>query len=220
MNKNMLRTTLTPILTVTTVFIFLRVPMGLDYFETIIASLVVLLGSFIEYGKKLFTSLGFAKFKTKIKDFFIVAPLVAGVLFLVYYFILIPGVTHFTAEPIDVSQFDELKGNLWYSSIMLLFIWTSAAFSEEIIMRGYFMRQFIKFFGESQLSIGINILLFATIFGFLHGYQGVTGQIITGIIGMLLSLIFYLRKYDLWFNVAVHGFFDSIALIVIYQGWY
>jgi len=220
MNKSILRTTLTPILTVTIVFIFFRVPMGLDYFETIIGSIVVILASYIEYGKKLFTSLGFVKFKTKIKDFFIVAPLVAGILFLCYYFILIPTVTHYTGKPIDVSQFDELKGNLLYSSIMLLLIWTSAAFSEEIIMRGYFMRQFVKFFGDSKLSIAINILLFAIIFGFLHGYQGITGQIITGIIGMFLSLIFYLRKYDLWFNVAVHGFFDTIALIIIYNGWY
>ena len=218
MNKNILRTTLTPILTVTIVFIFFRVSMGLDYFETIIGSIVVMLASYIEYGKKLFASLGFAKFKAK--DFFIIAPLVAGMLFLLYYFVLIPSVTHYTNQPIDISQFDQLKGNLLYSSIMLLLIWTSAAFSEEIIMRGYFMRQFVKFFGDSKPSIVINILLFATIFGFLHGYQGITGQIITGIIGLLLSLIFYLRKYDLWFNVAVHGFFDTFALIIIYNGWY
>jgi len=53
----------------------------------------------------------------------------------------------------------------------------------------------------------------------MHGYQGITGQIITGIIGLLLAIIFHLRKYDLWFNIAVHGFFYTIALIVIYNGW-
>ena len=218
MNKSILKTKFTPILTVLLIFIFLRVPMGLDFFETIIGAIVVIIASYIEYLKKAFISLGFIKFKPK--DFFISAPLIAGVLFLLYYFILIPAVTQYTGKPIDISQFDELEGNLNYSLIMLLLIWTSAAFAEEIIFRGYFMRQFAKFFGNSKLSLIINILLFAFIFGFLHGYQGITGQIITGIIGMLLAIIFHVSKYNLWLNVAIHGFFDTIALVIVYYGWW
>lgn len=220
MNKHILRSKITPILAVIIIFIFWRVPLGLDYFETVIGAIIALVASAIEYRKQLFSSLGFTKFSSKIKDFFIIAPLVAGLLFLLYYFVLIPVTTHYTGKPIDVSQFDQLRGNLFYSFIMLLFIWVSAAFGEEIIWRGYFMRQFFKFFGNSPWAVVINIVLFAGIFGFLHGYQGITGQIITGIIGMLLAIIFYLRKFDLWFNIVVHGCFDTIALVLIYNGWY
>ena len=75
-----------------------------------------------------------------------------------------------------------------------------------------------KFFGESKVSIVLNIVLPACFFGFMHNYQGITGQIVAGFVGAVLPLIFYLRKYDLWFVIAVHGFFDAFALICIYFG--
>ena len=52
----------------------------------------------------------------------------------------------------------------------------------------------------------------------MNSYQGITGQLVTGVIGVLLALIFYLRKYDLWFVITVHGFFDTIALVCVYFG--
>ena len=52
----------------------------------------------------------------------------------------------------------------------------------------------------------------------MHSSQGITGQLVTWIVGALLALIFYLRKYDLWFMIAVHGFFNTIALSCIYFG--
>jgi len=82
----------------------------------------------------------------------------------------------------------------------------------------YFMRQFVKFFGESKISIVLNIVLICSFFGFMHSYQGITGQLVATIVGSLLALIFYLRKYDLWFVIAVHGFFNTIALACIYFG--
>ena len=183
------------------------------------ATIVIILASYIEYGKNLFTSLGFQRNNLKPKNLLVMAPLASGGLFLLYYFILIPGVSYLTGQAIDFSDFDSLKGNLSAALSMLVLIWISAAFCEEIVSRGYFMQQFTKFFGNSKVSIILNILILSVIFGWLHNYQGITGQIITGILWMLLSSIFYFRKYDLWFNIAVHGFFDTIALIVLYNGW-
>jgi len=58
------------------------------------------------------------------------------------------------------------------------------------------MRQFIKFFGESKVSIALNIVLLCSFFGFMHGYQGITGQLVT--------------------TIAVHGFFNTLAVICVY----
>ena len=80
------------------------------------------------------------------------------------------------------------------------------------------MRQFVKFFGDSKISVALNILSFSCFFGFMHSQQGITGVVVTTTVGALLSLIFYLRDYDLWFLVAVHGFFNTIALSCIYFG--
>tara|TARA_B100001750_G_C15335540_1_gene509598 strand:- start:398 stop:802 length:405 start_codon:yes stop_codon:yes gene_type:complete len=134
--------------------------------------------------------------------------------------VLVPGVTYITGKAMDFSAFDSFNGNLSATLGLLIFIWISAAFGEEILFRGYFMKQFIKFFGKNRTSLLINIILFGVIFGWIHSYQGITGQIITGIAGVLFAIIFYIRKYDLWFNIAVHGFFDTIALVFIYYGWY
>lgn len=219
MNTTTFRTKIIPIVTVILCFVLWKLPLGLDYFEIIIATFIVLIASLLEYRKGLFKSLGFQRKKQTIKNLLLFAPLVSLGLFLLYYLILLPLVSSITGESIDFSSFDDLRGNLIYAIAAVLFIWVSAAFGEEIIWRGYFMKQFARFFGNSKLSVAFNIVLFAILFGFFHSYQGITGQIITGVIGLLLAIIFHIRNHDLWFNVFVHGFFDTICLVFLYNGW-
>ncbi len=218
MKSNILRSKVIPIIALILCFIIFELSLG--PLSVIITAILVLFASFFEYKKEMFKSLGFQKNNLKAKSLFVYAPLIALVLFLVYYFVLVPVVTNITDKQIDFSSFKDLKGNITYAILALIFIWFSAAFGEEIIWRGYFMQQFSKFFGKGKLSIVLNILVFAILFGYMHSYQGITGQIVTGSIGAILSIIFYLRKSDLWFNVAIHGFFDTIALIVVYNGWF
>lgn len=214
MNKTFLTTKLTPVV----VIILFSILYLTGYFQMMIAALIVLLASAIEYKKELFTSLGFQRKRIHVKSLLVIAPLFGIAFFLVYYYIMVPGVTYLTGQPIDYSAFESYKGNLPAILSLLVYIWLSAAFGEEIVFRGYLMRQFTKFFGSSTISLVLNVLIFGLIFGWLHAYQGITGQIITGIIGMIMALIFHLRKNDLWFNIAVHGFFDTTALVFIYFG--
>ena len=218
MNQISLRQILIPLITTAIICFLWFGPIRINYIENIIISLLIILANYIEYKGKPFSALGFKREKFTFKNIFVLAPLVALGLFVFYVFVLVPGITKLTGVPIDYSSFDELKGDLPACLIALLIVWASAGFGEEIIFRGYFMRQFVKFFGESLVSIVLNIVLLACFFGFMHGYQGITGQIVAGTVGGLLALIFYLRKYDLWFVIAVHGFFDTIAIICIYFG--
>jgi len=209
-----------PFLTFILITALLLVPLDVGNFETIFASVIVIIVSAIEYKKELFTSLGFYRKHLNLKNLLVTAPLVSIVLFLVYYFILLPGITYMTGQAIDYLDFRALlQGNTPALLNILPFVWISAGFGEEIIWRGYFMRQFTKLFGESTLSMTINIILFGVIFGLCHSYQGITGQIVTGILGSVLAIIFYSKKYDLWFNIAIHGFFDTLALWAFYKGW-
>ncbi|WP_025741596.1 CPBP family intramembrane glutamic endopeptidase [Aquimarina pacifica] len=219
MNKISLRQTLIPLITIAIICFLWFGPIRISYIENIIISILIIIANYIEYKGKPFSALGFQREKFTFKNILVFAPLVALGLFVFYVFILVPGITKLTGAPIDYSSFDQLRGNLPACLIALLIVWGSAGFGEEIIFRGYFMRQFVKFFGESKVSIVLNIVLLSCFFGFMHSYQGITGQLVTGVVGALLALIFYLRKYDLWFLVAVHGFFDTIALICIYFGF-
>jgi len=218
MNKITLRQTLIPLITFAIICFLWFGPIRISYIENVIISLLIIIANYIEYKGKPFSALGFQREKFTVKNIFLLAPLVALGLLVFYVFLLVPGITKLTGVPIDYSSFDQLKGNLPACLIALLIMWATAGFGEEIIFRGYFMRQFVKFFGESKVSIMLNIVLLACFFGFMHSPQGITGQLVAGVVGALLSLIFYLRKYDLWFLVAVHGFFDTIAIICIYFG--
>lgn len=215
MNKTFLRTKLTPAIAI----ILCCILYVSGYFQMIIAASILIVASAIEYKKDAFRSLGFQRKRINVKNLLIIAPLVGIFTFLFYSYILVPGVTSLTGQPLDYSVFEPFEGNLPAILNLFVYILASAAFGEEIVFRGYLMRQFTKFFGSSKISIVINILLFGFIFGLSHAYQGISGQIITGILGMFLALVFHIKKDDLWFNIAVHGFIDTIALVYIYYGW-
>ncbi|GAA4276550.1 hypothetical protein GCM10022259_12740 [Aquimarina mytili] len=185
----------------------------------IIAALLLLIASVIEYKKNCFKSLGFQRNRINVKSLLIIAPGLGIAIFLFSGYVMMPIVTYLTGQPIDYSEFEIYKGNLPAILGLFVYVWLSAAFAEEIVFRGYLMRQFTKFFGSSKISLVINILLFGFLFGWVHAYQGISGQISTGIIGMILALIFHFRKNDLWFNIAVHGFIDTVALVYMYYGW-
>lgn len=215
MSKPSLKATLIPIITILLSVILYH----FGYFQMIIIGILAIIASAIEYKKDLFKSLGFHRKNVNVKSLLVTAPLIGIATFLIYIYILVPSVGYLTGQPIDYSEFIAFKGDLPAILSFLPFVWATAAFGEEIVFRGYLMRQFTKFFGSSKISLIMNLLLFGFTFGWLHAYQGITGQIITGIIGMFLAVIFHLRKSDLWFNVAVHGFIDTVALVYMYYGW-
>ena len=215
MNNKFLRTKLTPAAAIILCFILYLS----GYFQMILAALLLLIASAIEYKKDFFYALGFRSEEFNVKNLLILAPLLGTAIFLLYSYILVPLVVYCTGQPIDFSIFESYEGNLPAILSLFALIWASAAFAEEIVFRGYLMQQFTKFFGSSKVSLFINILLFGFVFGWIHAYQGISGQIVSGITGILLAVIFHIRKNDLWFNIAVHGFIDTVALIYIYNGW-
>lgn len=214
MKTNLLKSKVTPIIAI----LLCCVLYLLNYFQVLFAVPIVLLASRIEYGKGLFASLGFQRHRLKALDLLVIAPLVAGAMFVLYVFVLVPWATYLTGQAIDLSELESLKGNLPAIIGLIIFAWVSAGFGEEILFRGYLMRQFIKFFGDGKIAIVLNILFLGVVFGFIHAYQGITGQIVAGMLGIILATIFYLRKYDLWFTIAVHGFFDTIAFLYLFYG--
>ncbi|UZO79766.1 CPBP family glutamic-type intramembrane protease [Aquimarina sp. ERC-38] len=218
MKKITLKQVLIPLITIATILFLWFGPIHLGFLELIISSIVVFIGSAIEYKRKWFSALGFQQEKLKFKNFFVLAPLTALGLFIFYVFVLVPGVTKLTGVPIDYSFFKEITKDLKTFLISLVLILIGSGFGEEIIFRGYFMRQFLKFFGDSKISVALSIVLITAFFGFMYSGQGITGQIVTFVIGSLIAYIFYLRKYDLWFVCSVHCFFNTIALTCMYFG--
>lgn len=218
MNKITLRQTLIPLVTFSIICFMYFGPITRTAFENIIISLIIIAANYFEYKGKPFSALGFYREKFTSKNLLVIAPLVAFGLFVFYVIALVPGIEMLTGVPIDYSSMDQLKGNLPTTITWILLVWVTAAFGEEIIFRGYLMRQFVKFFGDSKISLAVNILIISSFFGYMHMQQGITGQLVAGSTGALFAIIFVMRKYDLWFMIMVHGFFNTLAFVSIYLG--
>ncbi len=207
-----------PIITLGIICFMYFGPIARTAFENILISIIIIIANYIEYNGKAFSALGFQGQKFNLKNLLVQAPLAAFVLFVFYVFALVPGIELLTGLPIDYSSMRPLEGNLSLTILWLVIVWATAAFGEEIIFRGYFMRQFVKFFGESKVSLAIYILIFCSFFGYMHMQQGITGQLVATIVGAILSIIFYMRNYDLWFMIMLHGIFNTLGLLSFYFG--
>ncbi|MCR9251479.1 MAG: CPBP family glutamic-type intramembrane protease [bacterium] len=217
--KNLtLKQIILPIVTLSFILFMYFGPVTRTIFENIIISLVIIVANFIEFKGKAFSSLGFYRERFNAKNLLLIAPLTAFGLFVFYVFALVPTVEMLTGDAINYTNTEQLRGNLPTTLTWLLVIWVTAAFGEEIIFRGFFVRQFVKFFGDSKISLLINMLIFCSFFGYMHMQQGLTGQIVATTVGALFFIIFYLRKYDLWFMIMIHGFFNTLGILSFYFG--
>jgi membrane protease YdiL (CAAX protease family) len=130
-----------------------------------------------------------------------------------------PLAEKFTGIPHDYSIVEGVRGNISALVTTILLIWATVAFIEEILFRGFFMTELVKVLGESSLALAVNTLLTAIVFGLAHWYQGKSGVISSGTIGILISLIFIWSGFNLWLVILVHGFIDTIYLLLMYGNW-
>lgn len=205
-----------PIITLAIICFMYFGPVTRTILENIIISLLIIAVNFIEYRGSAFKALGFYRENFNAKNLLVYAPLTAFGLFVFYVAILVPTIELITGVPINYTNTEQLRGNLPTTLVWLGVIWVTAAFGEEIIFRGFFMRQFIKFFGDGKISLLINMIIFCGFFGYMHMQQGITGQLVATTVGALFFIIFYLRKYDLWFMVMIHGFFNTYGILSFY----
>jgi membrane protease YdiL (CAAX protease family) len=133
-------------------------------------------------------------------------------------FLLTPWVEYWTNTPHDYSSFEFLRGNLKNLLFYLVFVWVIAGFGEEFFYRGYFMRRIAIIFGDNKFSWILGLLLSSVAFGIVHRYQGISGMVTTGSIGLMIGFIYYKNRNNLVLCILIHGIMDTIGLILIYLG--
>lgn len=120
----------------------------------------------------------------------------------------------------DLEIFQSVHGNV---KVMLLFIalsWTLAAFGEEMVYRGYLMNRVADFFNRTRTAWIVSLLVVHIGFGLAHAYQGITGVIDEGLMGLLLGIVYLSTDRKLAVPIVAHGLQDSIDFILIYLGKY
>ena len=146
----------------------------------------------------------------------LLAPVVAGITIVVVNVVVTHLVLPFVHNAPNSSRFAVLHGNLLALVFGLVSVWTSAAFGEEILARGYLIGRLANLLGGSQRAWVAGTVLSAVVFGAMHFYQGAAGMVLTGLVGLVFGVVYLLLGRNLWVLVLAHGLIDTVSFISIY----
>jgi membrane protease YdiL (CAAX protease family) len=135
-------------------------------------------------------------------------------------FISQPLLVHLLHQQPDLAVLARVRGNLKLLAIMVVLAWTLAAVGEEVVYRGYLMNRVAELFRPGASATAIGLVTMSIVFGFAHAYQGVTGILDEGFMGLLLGLMYLAGGRNLLMPIVAHGVQDTIDVVLLYLGSY
>lgn len=176
----------------------------------------VLIYSLIGNRKQKFRNLGFFH-PGSIGKLFSLTLLFGAILELSFQSFIEPIIEMLLGSNLDLSNFDAAKGNFTNYLILLAIGWIVGGFLEEILFRGFIFRNIADLFPDNKI-IGntIGVLITSSVFGFSHLYQGWAGVISTGLISVILCLVYIHFNRNLWYSILIHGFNNTVGITIIY----
>jgi membrane protease YdiL (CAAX protease family) len=135
-------------------------------------------------------------------------------------FVSQPLLVRWTGKKPDLEDFRAVVGNPKLLLLGLVLSWILAAFGEEMVYRGYMLNRVADLMNRSRGAWVVSLIAVHVCFGMAHAYQGVTGVIDEGLMGLLLGLIYLRTDRNLAVPIIAHGVQDSIDFILIFLGKY
>ncbi len=136
------------------------------------------------------------------------------------FLVLIPGLEFLTGEEFDRSFFERIEGNIamLFAAIGASLLY--AGIGEEMIYRGFLLDRLNDLIGGKEAGTILAVLLSAGVFGLAHSYQGIVGILSSGVIGLILGLLYVRFDRNLWVVILVHATIDVIAAVIIFLGFF
>jgi membrane protease YdiL (CAAX protease family) len=122
----------------------------------------------------------------------------------------------------DISRFDPLRGDPAVLLAGLLLVWTTAAFGEEMLFRGFVMHSIHRLCrdaGWGRRPWAWALTLTAVLFGCGHAYEGPAGCVLAGAIGLGYGLTYFASRRSLWGPILAHGAYDTVAFVLVFLSW-
>ncbi len=135
---------------------------------------------------------------------------------LTFTIIVDPGLEQLTGYAVDISSFDNVRGNFVNFLILMAIGWGVGGFLEEFTFRGFVVGRLRWLLGSGTAATWFAVLVAATAFGVAHLYQGVSGVISAGMIGLILGAVYIYHRSNLWYAVFTHGFTNTFGITFIY----
>lgn len=117
------------------------------------------------------------------------------------------------------SRFAHIPGNLPAYILWLSIGWIIGGFTEEILFRGILINRIETIVSHKVVGVLIAVLVQAAIFGQQHMYyQGWLGFFTTGILGLLMGVMYILFGRRLWPLIIAHGATNTLGMTMLYLG--
>lgn len=177
--------------------------------------LLIAIGSaFLLLRKEKLSELGFRRTDKPLKLIGIVFAL-SVVWTAVDFCLILPILNRLTGTMQNLSGFEKLKGDVPNLLFYLAAAWILAALGEELAYRGFLQNRILTLFQNKKVGLVVSVIFASALFGFAHTEQGVIGIIVTAIDAVVFNLVRY-RFKNLWASVLMHGFINSIGIIVFF----
>jgi uncharacterized protein len=134
-------------------------------------------------------------------------------------FLIDPITSQFWPPAAAPAGTEMITGNLKVAMLAFVFVWTFAAFGEEIGYRGYLLSRAADLGKGSQAAYWVAMVLVSVLFGYGHYYKGPAGVVDSGVAGLILGAAYLLSGRYLWTSILAHGLIDTYAIVVVYLGW-
>lgn len=120
--------------------------------------------------------------------------------------------------PLELSTYRDVQGNPVALARILLVAWTTAAFGEEMLFRGFLQGRIRTVLGEGRTATAGAVILQALLFGAGHTYLGPRGVANAVVVGLIYGSWYLLRGRNLWPLILAHGLTDTISMLAVYFG--
>lgn len=117
----------------------------------------------------------------------------------------------------DMSRYNFIRGNALAAISMALLLPLTAAIPEEIVYRGFLIRQFTRLYGDGQRGALLAVLSQAMIFGAVHFQWGLGGIVMTSIMGLVWGGAYLLCGRNLWIVIMAHSAAHIALVLQLYS---
>jgi membrane protease YdiL (CAAX protease family) len=119
--------------------------------------------------------------------------------------------------PADKSNYNPIYGNLPLLIVYLAATWTTIAFGEEMLFRGFLLNSLAGFFRHTTAKWVLALIGSSLIFGLVHFSWGIAGVVETTIMGLVLGFIYLRTGHNLWVTIIAHGLMNTMAFVLIFS---
>jgi membrane protease YdiL (CAAX protease family) len=128
--------------------------------------------------------------------------------------VLEPLSDRITRSPHDHSIVEGIRHSWLTLAQWLLVVWLLVAPVEEIIFRGFLLKQ-LSVVLPGGVATAVALVVSSVVFGLSHLYQGRSGALSTALVGSFLGMLFIWSGYSLWLPIITHGVIDTVGLVLI-----